>query len=206
LATAGHEADRKARETPVNDKHRQDVTQVLIHDHHEVEEMFAQLEKGDIGDARNVQAVVERVTVELVRHSAAEERHLYPAVRRHVAGGDALADSELREHAEAEKLMKALEHLEPSDDAFDETLARLMAEVRAHIGEEENVLFPQLTAACTREQLLELGDKVTAAKKTAPTHPHPAAPDTPPANAITAPMLGLLDRARDAFTNRDAGQ
>lgn len=184
---------------------RRDVTQVLIHDHREVEDMFAQLEKGDIGDARNVRAVVERVTVELVRHSAAEERHLYPAVRLHVPGGDTLADREIREHAEAEKLMKALEHLEPSDAAFAETLARLMAEVRAHIDEEENVLFPKLTAACTPEELLELGDKVTAAKKRAPTHPHPSAPDTPPANAITSPALGLLDKARDAFTNRDAG-
>ncbi|MEY9929830.1 hemerythrin superfamily protein [Catenulispora sp. GP43] len=190
----------------MNDNGRQDVTQVLIHDHREVEEMFAQLEKGDIGDARDVRAVVERVTIELVRHSAAEERHLYPAVRLHVAGGDALADGEIREHAEAEELMKALEHLDPADDAFGDVLARLMTGVRAHIAEEENVLFPKLTAACTREQLLELGDRVTAAKKKAPTHPHPAAPDTPPANAVTAPLLGLVDKARDAFTDRATGQ
>jgi hemerythrin superfamily protein len=190
----------------VDDSDREDVTQVLIHDHREVEDMFAQVEKGDIGDARNVKAVVERMTAELVRHTSAEERHLYPAVRLHVADGDALADTAIREHAEAEELMKKLEHLEPSDDGFDGTLARLMVAVRAHITEEEDVLFPKLAAACTREQLLDLGDQVTAAKKTAPTHPHPAAPTTPPANAVTAPVLGLLDKVRDAFSNRGAGQ
>ena len=197
---------RELKETPMNDDDRRDVTQVLIHDHREVQEMFAQLEKGDIGDARNIEAVVERVTVELVRHASAEERHLYPAVRLHVAGGDALADAGIREHAEAEELMKALDHLEPSDDAFGRTLARLMTGVRAHIAEEEDVLFPKLIAACTREQLLDLGDQIAAAKKTAPTRPHPAAPHTPPANVVTAPLLGLVDKARDVLSHRATDQ
>jgi hypothetical protein len=48
----------------------------------------------------------------------------------------------------------------------------------------------------------ELGEKVRSAKKTAPTRPHPGAPDTPAALKILAPGAGLVDRARDLVTGR----
>lgn len=40
------------------------------------------------------------------------------------------------------------------------------------------------------------------AKKPAPTRPHPAAPDKPPANKLLGPGAGLVDRARDMLTGR----
>jgi hypothetical protein len=36
----------------------------------------------------------------------------------------------------------------------------------------------------------------------APTHPHPSAPDKPPANKLLAPGAALVDRMRDALTGR----
>ncbi|MBP5910566.1 hemerythrin domain-containing protein, partial [Streptomyces sp. LBUM 1478] len=61
---------------------------------------------------------------------------------------------------------------------------------------------PRLRASCSAEALNSLGDKVRTAKKTAPTRPHPAAPDTPPANKLLAPGMGLVDRMRDALSGR----
>ncbi|MFC7818964.1 hemerythrin domain-containing protein, partial [Streptomyces sp. NPDC057367] len=52
------------------------------------------------------------------------------------------------------------------------------------------------------DELMKLGDKVRQAKKTAPTRPHPSAPDTPPANKLLAPGAGMVDRVRDALTGR----
>src|SRR3954467_8832763 len=40
------------------------------------------------------------------------------------------------------------------------------------------------------------------AKKTAPTRPHPSAPDKPPANKLLAPGGGLVDRVRHALSGR----
>jgi hypothetical protein len=48
----------------------------------------------------------------------------------------------------------------------------------------------------------DLGEKIRRAKAMAPTRPHPAAPDTPPANKLLAPGAGLVDRARDFVTGR----
>ncbi|MGP3955252.1 hemerythrin domain-containing protein [Nonomuraea sp. 3N208] len=181
---------------------QQDMIAVLVTDHREVEEMFSRLEHmvGRIDE--KAELLAEQVVIELVRHSVAEEAYLYPTVREHVPGGDSLADEEIAEHAAAEQTMKQLEGLESSDTEFWPTLERLMSQIRHHMQEEENDLFPRLRQACPEAQLLELGGQVMRAKKMAPTRPHPAAPDTPPANKLLAPGIGLVDRIRDALTGR----
>ncbi|MFI7440437.1 hemerythrin domain-containing protein [Nonomuraea indica] len=181
---------------------QQDVIEVLMTDHREVEQMFSELETmvGAIGE--RPKTLAEQVVIELVRHSVAEEQYLYPAVRERVPGGDKEADHEIAEHAEAEETMKRLEALEPGDADFWPTMESLMRQIRHHIQDEENDLFPRLRAASSAEELTELGAKVQRAKKMAPTRPHPSAPDTPPGNKLLGPGTGLVDRIRDALTGR----
>jgi hypothetical protein len=50
--------------------------------------------------------------------------------------------------------------------------------------------------------LNDLGDKVRRANQMAPTRPHPAAPDKPPADKLLAPGAGLVDRMRDMISGR----
>ena len=181
--------------------HGGNVIQELTTDHREVEELFAQIEALPPGDQRR-REVADRLTMELVRHSVAEEEHLYPAVRRYVDDGDDLADKEIADHSEVERLLKELEGCEPSDSRFDSLVSRLKTSVTDHVADEENRLFTLLAHACSAEALQELGEKVRAAKKTAPTRPHPSAPDTPPANKLLAPGTGMVDRMRDMLTGR----
>jgi hemerythrin superfamily protein len=181
--------------------HGGDVIQELTTDHREVDELFNEIEHQPVGDSRR-KDLVDKVTIELVRHSVAEEEHLYPAVRRHVPGGDELADKEIQDHEAVERMLKDLERM-PADDArFDDLVARLKLDVSEHVRDEERNLFPLLAQSCSPEDLDELGDRVRSAKKTAPTRPHPSAPDTPPANKLLAPGTGLVDRLRDALTGR----
>ncbi|WP_372348405.1 hemerythrin domain-containing protein [Streptomyces sp. KL116D] len=165
--------------------------------------MFVRFDKATPGSAER-KRIVNSFTIELVRHSVAEEEHLYPAVRRLVPAGDALADQEIKDHSEAEKLLKQVEQLPPDAATFDDLVARLQAEVSGHVQDEENNLFPRLRESCDDRELLELGDKIRSAKKAAPTrpHPHPHAPNTPPGNKLLAPGTGLVDRVRDYLTGR----
>ncbi|MEU7062426.1 hemerythrin domain-containing protein [Streptomyces sp. NPDC046161] len=181
--------------------HGGDVIAELTTDHEEVEELFTNIQELPPGDARR-KHYAEQAIMELVRHSVAEESYLYPAVREHLPQGDSIADKELEDHAMAERTMKDLEGCEADDPRFDALMTKLMAEIRAHVADEENNLFPQLRAACTPDMLNKLGDKVRQAKKTAPTRPHPAAPDKPPANKLLAPGVGMVDRLRDAMSGR----
>ncbi|MGA8113346.1 MAG: hemerythrin domain-containing protein [Actinocatenispora sp.] len=177
------------------------MVEVLTHDHREVEGMFARLEAPGI-TAEQRHDLVEQVTIELVRHSVAEEQWLYPAVRRHVADGDKIADEEIAEHAEVEQALKDLEGMAADDPAYSAKISTLIADVRHHVNEEEHELFPKLIAVSSDEDLRELGAKIEKAKKIAPTRPHPSSPSTPPANMILAPGVGLIDRLRDALTGR----
>ncbi|MFI5519985.1 hemerythrin domain-containing protein [Streptomyces platensis] len=181
--------------------HGGDVIQELTTDHREVDDLFNQFDDAAPGSTDR-KRLVDAITIELVRHSVAEEMHLYPAVREHLEGGDALADKEIDDHGRVEQLLKGLEMQEPIDPDFERMVRELRTEVTAHVDDEENHLFSQLRHHVQQPVLNQLGEKVREAKKTAPTRPHPAAPSTPPANKALAPGLGLVDRARDYVTGR----
>ena len=179
-----------------------DVIAILTRDHRDVQALFDELTRtGGDTDPKHRKDLVDRTTIELVRHATAEEQLLYPAVRLNVDGGAELADREIGEHAQIERSLKELAGMQPGDEAFEPTVEHLIALVGAHIAEEENTLFPKLRAVCTAEDLVEIGKMVTASKKVAPTRPHPGAPDAPPGN-LTAPVLGVVDRIRDAISGR----
>jgi len=74
-----------------------------------------------------------------------------------------------------------------------------MGNVRHHVEEEETELFPKLRASITTAELQEMGGALASAKKLAPTHPHPNAPDTPPGNVAAGAAAAVIDKARDAL-------
>ena len=183
---------------------RRDVIEVLTHDHREVEQMFAELEslRGATGAAQRTRRkdLVDQVTIELVRHSVAEEAEVYPRVAEKVSGAE--VERAKSEHAEAEETLKRLERLQPDDPSFAGELTTLMEEIRQHVAEEEGEMFPHMRRVFTDDELVELGGKVEAVKKIAPTRPHPSAPDEPPGDKLLGPVTGLLDRLRDAVGKR----
>ncbi|MEU8997618.1 hemerythrin domain-containing protein [Streptomyces caniferus] len=181
--------------------HGGDVIAELTTDHREVDDLFERFEDAPPG-SEDRRRIADALTIELVRHSVAEEEYLYPAVREHLEEGDALADKELADHARVEQLLDDLQHRDATDKDFDRLMVKLRTEVRAHVEDEENHLFAQLRTGVHPYVLEELGNKIRQAKKSAPTRPHPGAPTKPPANKLLAPGVGLVDRVRDYVTGR----
>ena len=183
---------------------QRDVIEVLEHDHREVEGMFAELEalRGATTepDRQRRKDVAEQVTIELVRHSVAEEVLVYPQVEDRVSAEE--AEHARKEHAEAEETLQRLEKLDADDPGFDEELETLMAEIRHHIEDEEGEMFAHMRQVIDRDELRKLGARVEAFKKVAPTRPHPNVPNTPLARAAAGPAASLLDRMRDLATGR----
>ncbi len=54
----------------------------------------------------------------------------------------------------------------------------------------------------SREELVQLREKVETAKKVAPTRPHPHAPNAELFHKLVGPGVGLVDRLRDRLTHR----
>jgi hemerythrin superfamily protein len=183
---------------------QRDVIEVLEHDHREVEQMFAELEslRGASTDEQKTRRkdLADQVTIELVRHSVAEEVLVYPQVEEKVSAEE--VEHAREEHAEAEETLARLEKLDADDPGFDDELATLMEEIRHHIRDEEGQMFAHMRQVIDPEELRKLGSRVEAFKKVAPTRPHPHVPNEPLPRLAAGPAASLFDRMRDLATGR----
>jgi hemerythrin superfamily protein len=183
---------------------QRDVIEVLEHDHREVEQMFAELEllrgASTEEDKERRKTLTEQVTIELVRHSVAEEVLVYPNVEDKVGAEE--VEHAREEHAEAEETLQRLEKLDADDPDFDDELATLMKEIRHHIEDEEGEMFKHMRETIAEDDLRKLGARVEAFKKVAPTRPHPNVPNEPLARVAAGPAASLFDRMRDLATGR----
>src|SRR5687768_2535968 len=106
---------------------QRDVIEILEEDHREVEQMFAELESlrgASTEEAKKRRkTLAEQVTIELVRHSVAEEVLVYPQVEDKVSKEE--AEHAREEHAEAEETLAMLEKLD------EDELRKLGARVEA---------------------------------------------------------------------------
>ena len=175
-----------------------DAITLLKNDHKTVNGLFKQFEK--LGDraTSSKRELVDKMIQELSVHAAIEELVFYPAVK---GLSDDLKDhvlESLEEHHVVKWMLSELESMQPTDERFDAKVTVLIENVRHHVEEEETEFVPEVRDELGRKTLAEIGELLEKAKKTAPTHPHPKAPDEPPGNAIASMVSGLIDRVRDA--------
>lgn len=176
-----------------------DLIDLLTEDHRDVRAAFERLESAS-GATR--EELLEATITALVQHSVIEEQLLYPLARRMLPDGDEHARHDVTEHAEVERLMKRLERLDAGSPEHDTVQRQWVTSTVAHIEEEERDLFPRLRAACDPEELLRLAGHAQRLRRIAPTRPHPATPDNPLSHATLGPLVGLVDRVRDAVGDR----
>ncbi len=178
-------------------KPRTDAIAVLKADHQEVEQLFKRFEKAGDSAKRQKRKLVDEMIVALSQHAVIEEQVLYPWAREYIEGADGEVLEAIEEHHVVKWLLWELEDLSPDDERFDAKVTVMIENVRHHVKEEESELFSDLRDVATRAELLDLADALKTAKRTAPKRPHPHAPDTPPANLVTAPIASALDHARE---------
>jgi hemerythrin superfamily protein len=172
-----------------------DIVQLLKSDHEKVKQMFSKINSAG-ADER--ESLFWQLVSELVRHEVAEEVVMYPTIRSEAPDGEAEVEPRLEEQAEAEEKLATMEKEDPHSESFALQLSQLEKAVLAHAEAEESNIFPLLRALEDQNELVALGERYEKAKASAPTHPHPHAPDTPPGNKVVGPVAGLFDKARDA--------
>ncbi len=182
-----------------------DAIAVLKADHREVEKLFKQFERTGDGARKTRRKLVDRMIAELSVHAAIEEEVLYPAARQEIPDTLGNVLEALEEHHVVKWELSELDGLDPADERFDAKVTVMAELVRHHVKEEEDELFPVLRRHLGRKRLVELGGLLAAAKRGAPTRPHPRSPDTPPGNLLPNAVTGAVDKARDlvgAVTSR----
>ena len=111
------------------------------------------------------------ISKELTTHAYIEETLLYPTARAAVPEtGEHVLES-VEEHHVVAWILSELARTDPTDERFDAKMSVLMENVRHHVKEEEDEWFPQVRKAIGRKDLRDLGEKLEAAKRAAPSDP-----------------------------------
>ena len=137
-----------------------DPMTILKNDHREAKELLKKLGVSKQGAQRR--AMVDKVCNALTLHMQLEEKLVYPLVEK--AEG-----SEVRHEADIEHDL-ARDGITTMRDMVDEpgfgaAAESLLGGLTHHIREEESEILPTLKKKLTREEWLELGDNIAAAKK-----------------------------------------
>ena len=174
-----------------------DAITLLRNDHKTVEQLFRRFEKTGDDALVEKRQIVDRIIEELSIHAEIEEQVFYPVARSTVEGAEDITLESLEEHHIVKWVLSELENLDPAHERFDAKVTVLMENVRHHVEEEETEFFPKVRSALGRKSLADLGDALETAKRSAPTHPHPRSPDTPPGNSVVGTIAGVVDRVGD---------
>jgi hemerythrin-like domain-containing protein len=170
-----------------------DAIELLTADHRAVEELFSRFEATGARAHKRREQLVEKMIAALSMHAAIEERVFYPAARREVpASNDGVLEA-LEEHHVVKWTLSELDGLDPAHERYAAKVMVLIESVRHHVEEEEGELFPQVRKSLGKQRLEELGRQLADAKSSAPTRPHPQAPDTPPGNIVAQTVTAPFD-------------
>jgi hemerythrin superfamily protein len=135
-----------------------DAIALLEQQHRAAESLFDEIISATEPD--RVRRMVMELADLLIGHSVIEERHFYPAVR--TSDTDELVADAIHDHQEMKKLLLAILEAGEGDEDFSEKLEELEGQVESHVDEEEEVLFPRARTMLAREELLSLGQRMTA--------------------------------------------
>jgi hemerythrin superfamily protein len=182
-----------------------DALTLLKNDHRTVEKLFRRFEKAGPRANKEKEDVVARIVEELSIHAAIEETVFYPVVRYTVPKVQDQTLESLEEHHIVKWQLSEIADLDPTDERFEPKVTVLIENVRHHVKEEESDLFPKVRSELTRSDLNDLGEALARAKKSAPTHPHPRSPDTPPANLVVGTAAGVADKVVDTVAGIASG-
>jgi hemerythrin superfamily protein len=143
-----------------------DAITLLKRDHANVKELFAQVDElGDRADASR-KKLFRKIDTELTVHSRIEESIFYPAFKQRADESDEVQEvlEAYEEHALVKTLIGELEDLDPKDETYRPKLTVLNELVDHHVKEEEGTLFKMARQLFDKDELNELGDRLSAAK------------------------------------------
>ena len=132
-----------------------DIIDLVVQDHREVEQLFDQLQATE--DAAKRAELFSQIRGELERHATAEERVLYPRVKKDVPDGKKESKDATEEHDEIRASLKEVEEHDPASDLFVLAVAQLIATTKHHVGVEEEELLPDFRANSDTSERDELG-------------------------------------------------
>jgi hemerythrin HHE cation binding domain-containing protein len=184
-----------------------DPVDLLKGDHRAVKGLFRKFEQA--GSASEKQKLGEQIIEELSLHAAIEEQLVYPMIRERDRRLVSKVLDAIEEHHAVKLTLAELDKMKADAERYDAKMHVVIESAEMHIEEEERALLPRLAQVLDPDTADKLAKRMLALKQFAPNHPHPAAPDTPPAGLVTGVIAKLSDVGKDLvrrFSNHDQAE
>ncbi|KAL4908616.1 hypothetical protein BDW74DRAFT_175299 [Aspergillus multicolor] len=174
------------------------ISTTIAQDHAEIKAIYERIIETA---SRNEQIRYQNLFVwELARHAVGEELVVYPAFEKHVQYvGAGLATKDREEHQAVKEQLKHFQQLDPSNDAFIPTLKSLMADLSAHMKEEESQDLVMLEGTLSEHDSQALSKAFNRTKIFVPSRAHPGSPNKPPFETAVGLLTAPFDQVADLF-------
>ncbi|WP_296949396.1 hemerythrin domain-containing protein [uncultured Massilia sp.] len=134
------------------------ITDMIRFDHSHVMVTFHQYTRDKSPSVKK--ALAETICDALEIHATLEEEIFYPAMRPKAHDRKVMDKSE-PEHDEMRRVIAELRRTDPASPRHDELVFELMRDVVHHVADEETVLLPEAEQTLGKDQLSELGARMT---------------------------------------------
>jgi hemerythrin-like domain-containing protein len=169
--------------------------QLLKQDHRTVKRLFRQFEKAT--RTADKQKLGQEIIEELSIHAAIEEQLIYPLIRGQGERSEEALLNALEEHHAVKVILAELDGMTADHERYAAKVHVVRESVEMHIKEEEARVLPRLDAMLGDEDRKLLAESMLELKPVVPNHPHPSAPDEPPASVMTGMLSLVTDAGKD---------
>jgi hemerythrin superfamily protein len=146
----------------MEEKNQMNALELLKADHQKVQALFDQVKATE--NEKQHKQLYKKIQAELEAHAYAEERVLYPMLKKQEEFKD-IALEAIEEHLQMKTLFRDMDRLADGNERFSAKLSVLIDDVEHHVEEEEGEMFPKIQAHYPAVDLEEIGAQLEAAKK-----------------------------------------
>jgi hemerythrin superfamily protein len=143
-----------------------DAIAMLKADHDKVKKLLDELETTTERGMKTRAELFSTIKGELTIHELIEEEIFYPALKSHPKAVDIVLEG-YEEHHVVDLLMGELEDLDVADETWGAKAVVMKENIEHHIEEEEGEMFPKARQVFDRQELEELGARMTDRKASA---------------------------------------
>jgi hemerythrin-like domain-containing protein len=139
---------------------------MLTEDHRAVKKLLDELETTTERGVKTRTELYDRIKQMLTVHEVIEEEIFYPALREHPRAKDLVLEA-YEEHDVVDTVMTQLGSLPVDDETWGAKATVMIENLRHHIEEEENEMFPTARRVFDADELEELGRRMDRRRSSA---------------------------------------
>jgi hemerythrin-like domain-containing protein len=140
-----------------------DAISLLEEDHKKVKKLLTDLDSTTERGVKTREELFTKVKQELQVHEAIEEEIFYPALKEHPKAKDLVLEA-YEEHHVVDTVMAEIRDVPFDDETWGAKLTVMKENVEHHIEEEEDEMFKQARQVFSKDELVELGERMQARK------------------------------------------